>query len=529
MADISLIPKPSPLCRWSIHYYDDCDYEPCKTRTPSPEPYGDGLDEGAWRPWPSSENGSNLHQTLARGLGSNNFSDIETEDLPIAVTKVVQASESTKHGFLEETLGFSIMARNCDMVKQILSEHQRNKESIERIRKLWPLHLAITYLDGSKACCVIVNTILCYVGFRASDTNSLGHTVFDSLMMTILKAHTHITPGAVDDGLKDEKSFSGEEVDICGRFDADSDNVRSLVAAGKPVIPFSWKHKFCHTSVKAICDCIQILDGFTKDFADNAITDIPSGLFLKHCECCGLKMQLKPLHTLVLIAFGLGQSGAKDEDLFGIIAILLCILQQDADPSTTADVSMTALFPEEESNAVESLECSHRQLRAGQMAELVPRGCVDKWSNKAKTGWAIFYHILQIVEQRSKNNEVEDSFCDDHDSEMNLNFLDVRLPALYAAVQTELLTYRRLREDDPWISPFFDMLSVLRSLETGQPFSIDLIRENMMQPICPCGVFSTDPSSFWLPRAEHVMKYHFSNLEDWSRTTFLPFDEDLGV
>jgi hypothetical protein len=50
MADIGLIPKPSPLCRWSIHYHSDLSYEPCQSRTPSPEPEGDGLDERAWKP-----------------------------------------------------------------------------------------------------------------------------------------------------------------------------------------------------------------------------------------------------------------------------------------------------------------------------------------------------------------------------------------------------------------------------------------------------------------------------------------------
>jgi hypothetical protein len=372
---------------------------------------------------------------------------------------------------------------------------------------------------------MIVHVLLGDVSFRTSDTNKHDHTIFDTFMMTILKAHTYTKPGKVDNELRDEKSFPDEEVDICGRFDADSDNVRTLVAADKPSIPFSWKHKFCHTSTMAMCHCIQAFFDYERYSGDVGLTEISSGLFLKHCVCCGLKMQLRPLHTLVLIAFELGQCGTKDEDMFDIIAILLIFIQHGIDPLETADVSMTALFPEE-SNAADPIECNHSELRAGQVAEFAPRRCISEWPDKARIGWDIFCHILKIAERgwwRAKELKVEDIIfrkCRQHNWPMALHVLDERLPVLQAAVQTELLTYRRLREEDPWISPSFDMPSVLRSLKTDQPFSIDLIRKDMMQqPICECGGFMTTEN--YIPRAEHVMRYHFSNLEDWSRTTFL--------
>lgn len=525
-----LTAKPSPLCHWSIHY-SNVDYEPCKSRTPSPEPDCNDLDESTWKPWPSSDNGPSLHQTLTRGLGSNHFSDVEAENVPVALNKVVQALETIRNGLLEETLGFSIMARNFNMVEDIFKEYgnkydispAEDSELVERVRRMMPLHLAVTYLDGSKACCAVVDSLLqSEITFLISDTNSLGHTTFDCLMMTILKAHTCVTPGDVDDGLRDEKSFPGEEVDICGRFDADSDSVRALIAAGKSGIPFSWKHKLCHTSTQAICHCIQ---AFTKDlnsYGGEHITDVPSGIFLKYCVCCGLRMQLRPLHTLVLIAFRLGQSGAKDEDLFGMIAILLCILQSDADPLVKADVSMATLFPGEASDAAELSECSHEPLRAGQMVEIASRG-TEKWSNKAKVGWNIFRHILRISEHTWWNSELTDHEVENCECGYcpwgGIFAKNAQLTVLHAAVQTELLTYRRLQEEDPWISRFFDMGSVLRSLETGQPLSIDLITKDMMQPCCESGWFRCrDP---WCPRAVEVMKYHFSNLENWSRTTFL--------
>lgn len=559
--DISLTARPSPLCRWSIHYRNQIEYQPCKARTPSPEPDVDSLDEASWRPWPSSQFIPSIRQTLTQGIESNHFSDIATENLPIALDKLAQALESTSENFVEETLGFSIMGRNSDMAFELIQKNlssAQNEEEFskisERIESIRPLHLAVTYLDGSKACCLVLHALLDdhALNFRASDTNNLGHTTFDCLMMTILRAHTSATPGDIDDGLRDEKSFPGEEVDICGRFDADSDNVRALVGAGRSGIPFSWKHKFCHTSIQAICHCIQAFARYSIQIEDIMITDVPSGLFVKRCVHCGLKMQLAPLHTLVLVGFQLGKSGARDEDLFGIIAILLCILRWDANTLAAVEVSMTALFPEEElrKNA-ELAECDHEPLRAWQVAEIA-RGYIENWSDKAKTGWAIMTHILRIAELAlSKSGEPTYSRCGntcecDYDSEYDSEYDcecdneydckcdcykcfpryhgesndDIRLATLHAAVQTELLTYRRLREEDPWVSPFFDMASVLRSLETGEPLSIDLIKKDMMQPFCRNGCFGS-AASYW-PRAEHVMKYHFSNLEDWSRTTFIP-------
>ena len=478
LAETNSMTKPSSLCRWSIHACDRLDYELSKTRTPSPEPVYDCLDEAAWKPWSSSEHEPSLHQTLTQGLGSNHFSDIEAENLPVALPKIVQALESSKDAFSEETLGFSIMARNLEMVREILERERVSDQTLGRMR---PLHLAVTYLDGSRACCAVVDALLGGAPFRASDTNTLGHTVFDCLMMTILKAHTYVTPGEIDDGLRDEKSFPGEEVDICGRFDADSDYVRALVASGKAGIPFSWKHKFCHTAVQAICHSIVAIAFTLMGIEDDMITDVPSGLFLKKCVKCGLRMQMKPLHTLVLTAFKLGQFGAKDEDLFGMIAILLCLLRYNVDPLVTADVSMAALFSGNESSAAEYPECSHEPLRPRQVAELAWR-YVDEWSNEVKTGWAIFCHILRVAEHVWSAESgpalryIECKYCPGRSTFHRATNLTI----LHAAVQTELLTYRRLREDDPWISPEFDMNSVLRSLETGQPFTIDLIKEEKM-------------------------------------------------
>jgi|SRR6266516_104831 len=108
----------------------------------------------------------------------------------------------------------------------------------------YPLHLATSYLDGSSACCTIFDAIAHSGLAKVTDVNNLNHTVFDNLMIAILKSHTSMLPGAVDNGLREEKRFPGEEIDICERWDADSECVRALITAGISPIPFEWKHNF---------------------------------------------------------------------------------------------------------------------------------------------------------------------------------------------------------------------------------------------------------------------------------------------
>ena len=129
----------------------------------------------------------------------------------------------------------------------------------------------------------------------------------------------------MDSAFQKEKRFEGEDVDICGRWDADSDCVRKLLAEGTSRIPFKWKHLFCHTSAQALCHCIGIIYGpcWGPDI------NFQSGLYVRRCLHCGLKMELKPLHALVLTGLRLCLSGCKDETLFGLLAVLLFCISRD--------------------------------------------------------------------------------------------------------------------------------------------------------------------------------------------------------
>ncbi len=335
----------------------------------------------------------------------------------------------------------------------------------------------------------------------------------------------------MDNSLRDEKRFPGEEIDICGRWDADSDCIRALLAAGNPHVPFAWKHKFCHTSAQTICHCLEKLCLYAKQIGEaKDIPQIPSGLFVKYCLCCGLKMQLLPLHSIVLVTFALAQFGRKDEDLFGMLAVLLAMLRRGADPRETAHFSISALFHGDEINMLNEMECDHAELKPAELADRVPPTVIENWSKMARTSWEIFRHILRRSEFQWETGQVPSKCHHDHKDEDGIvdTWLvshrhyfggDTGLAVLSAAVRTELLTYRRLKEGDPWISPHFNLDSLLEGLNDDGRISIGLVENEMMKRICDGGLFMNENSCL---RGEQVMRYYFSNLDDWSRTTFLP-------
>jgi hypothetical protein len=550
------IPKPTPLCQWSIHTRD-MDYESIAS-PPAPVPEeADPDNEETWRQWPLGNRSPNQFvETLQSNLESNDFSNIEVKDLPISATQIAKAAKRSPEKLMEEAFGFSIMARNIDLVSNVLNSYRISRLAISG---LYPLHLAATYLDGGKTCCIMFNAIVFGMptgeaSVRKLYTNHLNHTVLDTLMIAILKAHTSCLPSVVDDAFKEEPRFAGEEVDICGRWDADSKCIRALLASGIPTIPFEWKHMFCHTSVQAICHCIGEL------FAPHWCPDIntPSGIFTRRCsnETCGLKLQLLPLHTLVVTTVHLASNGSSGETMFGMLACLLCLLGNGANPLLTAPVSLDALLGYEDDH-----QCSHEEINPLELAKKVPDYLISEWPHEVGTGWKVFCLVLELSEAERRPNQsrqgekatseyrnefsefIED-IVDDEDA-ISINDEDIdeesshdalptecqgcgeycyfgtdrKLSTLWAAVQTEFVTYRRLQEEDPWISSNFNMASLLDSLTSGDEISIHLVQKDMMNEYCDCGSFTRADEG--CARSEDVSKDYFANLDDWNRSTFI--------
>ena len=549
--------EPSSLCRWSIHC-KQINYLELPT-SPRSSPEDVNLhDEASWPEWSLSGPSITLTEKLCDNLQSNDFSNIERGKLPVTVDLIATAARRSPDELAIEAVGFTIMGRNV----KLLEEHLYKKTIDLDTSGLYPFHLAISYLDGAKTCCEILDTLQKYrpLSLRKLYVNDLGHTILDQLMIAILKGHTSCSPSVVDVHFKRDKRFAGEDVDICGRWDADSDCIRRLLARGIAGIPFEWKHMFCHTSVQTICHCIGTIYG--PDWGPNI--NAPSGLFVRHCLSCGLKMELLPLHTLVLVGLHISQSGCKDENLFGILACLLCMLSNGANPLMKAAISLQALLIDDAGS-----ECNHEELDPAEFAERLLSSWPSMGTDELKIGWQLVCQVLQRSQSEwnadpSRRQSVRKDGDYDDDSDLpNVSDEDAMsidseasehpsrdemsadeeqggekhccvrcqcdrdhffgtskvLASLWASVQTELLTYRRLQEGDRWISQNFDMNALNESLKRGDDVDIALVRKEMMKPYCWGGEF---PGAYVAcPVLEDAAAYYFSNLEEWNRSAFL--------
>lgn len=92
------------------------------------------------------------------------------------------------------------------------------------------------------------------------------------------------------------------------------------------------------------------------------------------------------------------------------------------------------------------------------------------------------------------------------------------LAKLWAAVQTEMLTYRRQDKCDSWVSEIFDMEDLLQSLESGEGACVRLITEDMMEEYCECGRFLCN--SPMCPTSFDVQAGWFSNMNT-PRATYI--------
>jgi hypothetical protein len=499
--------------------------------------------EDTWKEWPQSWVDQPFEEKIVSALQSNSFSSLPEGDLPFSAGQVASAASKSPNEILVESIGFSIIAGNIDLVAELVN---KAKSSSVDLSLLYPFHLAISYLDGSKNCCNILDLLHVALPFDQKPLrkplNALGHTTIDNLMIAILKSHTSTTPAFVDHSFATESRFIGEEVDICGRWDADSECYRDLLASGRSSIPFDWKHKFCHTSAQAICHC---LDSLLFHGTESTILETPSGLFLRYCPDCGQKLQLLPLHTLVLTAFQLARNGCNKEDLFGVLACLMCLLHHGADPCATAHISIAALLD------IESKErCSHEQLSPTDLAEQVPEAMTSTWPLPARRGWQLFCLVLRNAHHEKGLEDLEDQEQEQEQEEdfdfepMRWRYLDevdalfsarctshwqASTPAcfgkseylghIWASVQAELLSYRRLTENDPWTSEYFDMEGLFRSLELGGGISLGYVEQNMLLPYCRCGIYEDSYDTVY---REQTAKYYFANLDDYTRLTAIP-------
>lgn len=381
------------------------------------------------------------------------------------------------------------------------------------LSKMYPFHLAANHLSGGKLCCNMISFLAVALDGRNSIerlyVNEMGYTVLDSLMLSILKSHTSCTPAAADSRVT-WSWFDGEETDLCGRWDAESSCIIRLHEQDAARIPFSWKHVFCHTSAQTICHSIIAI--FRQSISPHINT--PSGLFVKKCKKCNQKLELFPLHTLTLVTFHLGNSGTTGETLFGAIACLLCMLMHDANPLHQAELSLNALFGVDDDN------CNHQCVGPADLAESIPPELIADWPNETQLGWQVFVRILRFAtSERSRMGYLHNRISCQHAlhsisgfPRRNFFAASTWLGNLWTVVQTELLTYHRAKEGDPWLSSRFDMEATLEDLtDLNSLDSIQSTKTNVQKLLCGCGRL-TEAEDAFCPTAEESCSYSSASI-----------------
>lgn len=487
-------------------------------------------------------NRPSLGDSMSATLESNAFTEISHQELPMSASSIVKTVQKSPEQLHVDAFAFAIMSGNEEKVMEAIRD---NVERHHSCRTTNPFHLAASYMDGSKTCCTILSNLVEGLGqpctILGNFTDSRGHTVLDMLVVNILRSHTDVPPELVSDRFRGDARFPAEERDICGRWDADSPCVRRLLIAGEPRIPLSWKHAFCHTAAQTICHSITSLfgnPGYSPDI------NTPSGLFTRVCHECGVQLSLRPLHTLALVAFYLAANGRPGETLFGAVACLLTLLAHNVDPCETADVSVSSLL-----NKSDCVRCDHRRLSPLELASAMASRDFNSWPEEVQLGWRVFVQALnravndratgtgaRVVDLDEEHLTDDEPGSDEEETRCRCNYEEVAfrplnmnnfycnspvLGRVWAAIQTELLTYRRISESDPWISANFDMKALPAWLEgTDTELRMPLVDNGMMREHTRCGWFHNARDPF-CPSAVEVCSEYFMNMEDWRRTTFL--------
>lgn len=543
---------PTQLCRWSIHVRS-VDYYPIPEEDINPpDELFDIEDPRSWTEWPTVERGhpsASFEESMQKSITNSTFSLTPPDSIPISTELISKSVQQDPELLRVDAWKVAIMAGNVDLLSSLC---ESNHGAPDGIREIYPFHLAATFLDGGNTCCNMVAELSYLLGYDDlffDGLDDLGHTVLDSLMITVLRSHTSVRPELVSVRFNPPDRFPGEEKDVCGRWDADSPAVRALFRHGYARIPTSWKHAFCHTAAQAVChSVIATLGSPTSPRIDSL-----SGLFVRRCNNCRLELKIGPLHALVVVTFYLAHRGMPGETLFGALAILVCLLSLGASASLKVVMSVGDIL-----GSAETGRCCHKLMDAYDLMQEVPRELIAQWSTDCQTGWACILQVLLLAKHDGDGNSRQDGGAEhesesdeesDQDSDTNwgecsrghprsgdcglgfdgmsahrewlkLPCRNPKLGLLWATIQVELLTYRRIHTSDPWISGRFLMAALKAWLEGGSSeFRTPLVENNMMQDHSPCGWFYCN--DFLCPVAEDVCKDHFMNMDVYNRATFL--------
>ncbi|KLU89869.1 hypothetical protein MAPG_08839 [Magnaporthiopsis poae ATCC 64411] len=525
---------PTMLCRWSIHYKPQVrvtEWCPDSDGEQDVEDKQDIEDEATWRPW--TENDRSLPEVIREGITSGSFTETPTP-VPVSSTVASEVLSKSPAQLEAEAYAFAIISGNYAHLEEHLGDlyDEPSPETFGLLAETYPFHQAAANLRGAKSCCLVMDTLVNSMNATFSIgmlyRNGNGHTVLDTLMVTILRSHTSTRPSLVCSSFDRPERFPGEGIDVCGRYDLDSPCIRRLFASGHTSVPMSWKHVFCHTSAQVICHSMTRI--FTVFWSPSINT--PSGIFIRTCSHCSRQLTPTPLHTLVVVAYFLATQGSPGETLFGVIAVLSCMLALGADPLQQSDLSPQHILSGTTAHPTTE-QCEHAPATPLDLARALRNSSNDGWTPETRLGWDIFVKIMD--QARAAHLQYRGSpakgecthYYERSDDPLRNSFCgSLELGRLWAAVQVELVTYRRLQEDQPWISADFDLQLLRKGLDTNLgASSLPLIAKGMLEDFSPCGWFvaAQDDNAvevYTAPRAQDVCSRHIMNMDIWERTEF---------
>lgn len=528
--------QPKQCCSWVTHYEwdseDDMDSDDSKDYQPPND-----LNQDSWKRWPSQvQSDLSLTHSMQESLTKSDFTSFSPENLPISSASINESISKDQRSLHLESLKFAIMAGNSSLMLSILKQG-----ADDHFAAIHPYHLAATYLDGGDSCCMtlilLIDNLKEQYPIARNNENSMGHTVFDCLIISVLRSHTNVFPKDVSSGFADMGTYPGEEKDACGRWDADSPIIRQLFQQGSYSIPLSWKHPFCHSSIQAVCHSLMAI---FYPGNDNPHFRHSSGLFIRNCKNCDAKLTLGPLHLVVVLAYHLAASDIQGETLFGAVAVLTCLLRLGAGVLSKTEVSIYDILGDSCAGV-----CLHEYMDADEFIQTVPSEAIDLWRPECQIGWDCMRGILRLakagkihhVNKSNSGNQLTATYIDEpmsmdiDDGEIwdgektfkdggngegilpesskcplkeyhDLGFPcgNTKLGLVWVVIQAEMLTYRRIQDVHPWISENFSMAALKQWLEgETEELQMPLVQEDMLWETTPCGwvdnknfPFSTD-------------------------------------
>ncbi|KAL0765279.1 hypothetical protein CaCOL14_012028 [Colletotrichum acutatum] len=236
-------PRPTQLCHWAIHHRDTVHYESLPSSPRVEQASFDPGDQSSWTAWTDSQRSQSYQNSIHEAFIHNRFSTTAPEEVPIACEVVSEVISTSNMPLALDSLAFAIMAGNVELISKTLCEMQHSAMT-ERLdlTGIHPYHLAASFLDGGRTCCLMLSELTWafpdyHYPIALNNVDSNEHTVLDCLMISVLRSHTNLSPPEVSKSFVRCTRFPGEEKDICGRWDANSPELRQLYQSGQVKLP----------------------------------------------------------------------------------------------------------------------------------------------------------------------------------------------------------------------------------------------------------------------------------------------------